>query len=268
MISVSGLHFSYDGKTEVLSDINLDIDRRSTAIIGQNGVGKTTFIKILKGLLRPASGKVTILGEDVTQKSAAQWASVIGLVFQNPNDQIFKKTVLEETLFGPLNIKMTPKAARKRAMEALSAVGLADKTDVNPYDLNLSDKKLLCIASVLAMNTRIVIFDEPTIAQDWQGLERIKAIINSLKAQGKLIMTIVHDIDFVAECFERTVVFNEGKVLLDGDTADVFAHVDVLRQARVSQPHIAQLAELAGLRRVCLTEDEFVRAFKDYAFIQ
>ncbi|MDR2649639.1 MAG: energy-coupling factor ABC transporter ATP-binding protein [Clostridiales bacterium] len=263
MISVSRLHFSYDGKSEVLSDINIDIDQRSTAIIGQNGAGKTTFIKILKGLLKPGSGKVTILGEDTAKRSAAQWAGVIGMVFQNPNDQIFKKTVLEETLFGPLNIKMMPKAARENAMEALSAVGLADKTDSNPYDLNLSDKKLLCIASVLAMNTRVVIFDEPTIAQDWQGMERIKNIIKALKVQGKLVMTVVHDMDFVAECFERVIVFNEGKVLLDGSTDYVFTQTDILRRACVSPPHIVQLGALAGLRRVCLTEDEFVLAYRE-----
>lgn len=259
MIKVSNLSFSYTGGgVPVLSDINLEFDQRTTAIIGQNGAGKTTFVKLLKGLLKATYGEILIGEYDVKMRTAAELARKIGLVFQNPNDQIFKRTVLDETMFGLLNIKMGRYTAEKLAVEALELVGLNDKLSMNPHDLSLSEKKLLCIASVVAMDTDIVIFDEPTIAQDHAGKEIIRRIIQKLKEKNKLVLTIIHDMDFVAENFDRTIVFNEGKVLLDGSTREVFSHKDVLEEANVEPPGITQLANRLGLKNTILTVDEFL----------
>ena len=260
MIKVSHLSFSYlAAAPPVLSDINLAFDQRTTAIIGQNGAGKTTFVKLLKGLLTASQGEILIGDYDVKIKTAAELARKIGLVFQNPNDQIFKRTVLDETMFGLLNIKMGKYTAEKLAVKALEMVGLDDKLAMNPHDLSLSEKKLLCIASVVAMDTDIVIFDEPTIAQDHAGKEIIRRIIKELKNKNKLVMTIIHDMDFVAENFERTIVFNKGKVLLDGDTREVFSQKEVLREANVEPPGVTQLAERLGLNSTVLTVEEFLR---------
>jgi len=260
MIKVSNLTFAYKkGGHPVLSGLNLEFDERSTAIIGQNGAGKTTFVKLLKSLLKPDDGQILIHHFDAKIKTAAEMARTIGLVFQNPNDQIFKRTVLEEVMFGPLNIKMDKHTAEKQAIKALKMVELDDKLEMNPHDLSLSEKKLLCIASVVAMDTDIVIFDEPTIAQDHYGKEKIRQIIQALKDQNKLVMTIIHDMDFVAENFERTIVFNEGRVLLDGDTRFVFSQKDILSKAKVEAPGITQLAEKLGIKNTILTVDEFIR---------
>lgn len=258
MIRVENLTFSYPNGPEVLSDINLVFDSKSTAIIGQNGAGKTTFAKLLKGLLRPFNGEVFIGNQNVKETSAAMLAGKIGLVFQNPNDQIFKSRVLDEVMFGPLNIKLDKQTARKKAIEALEITGLADKLEVNPHDLSLSEKKLLCIASVLAMDTDIVILDEPTIAQDHNGKETIRKIIQSLKERNKLVMTIIHDMDFAAENFERIIVFKGGKAILDGDARFVFSQKDILHQARVEAPAAARLAEELGLAGTFLTEAELI----------
>ncbi|WP_251551000.1 energy-coupling factor ABC transporter ATP-binding protein [Neobacillus muris] len=260
MINVKNLSFSYK-KTEgarVLSDIHLEFDQRSTAIIGQNGAGKTTFVKLLKGLLKPDIGQITIKGQDIKGKTAAELARTIGLIFQNPNDQIFKRTVLDEVMFGPLNIQMEKSAAKEKAIEALKMAGLDHHLDTNPHDLSLSEKKLLCMASVMAMETDIIIFDEPTIAQDNQGKEKIKQIIQTLKDKGKLVMTIIHDMDFVAENFERTIVFNEGKVLADGPTREVFSQKQALLQANVEAPYITQLADKLGFAGTVLSIGEFI----------
>ena len=260
MIKVSNLTFAYKkGGHPVLSGLNLEFDERSTAIIGQNGAGKTTFVKLLKSLLKPDDGQILIHHFDAKIKTAAEMARTIGLVFQNPNDQIFKRTVLEEVMFGPLNIKMDKHTAEKQAIKALKMVELDDKLEMNPHDLSLSEKKLLCIASVVAMDTDIVIFDEPTIAQDHYGKEKIRQIIQALKDQNKLVMTIIHDMDFVVENFERTIVFNEGRVLLDGDTRFVFSQKDILSKAKVEAPGITQLAEKLGIKNTILTVDEFIR---------
>ncbi|PLR86743.1 cobalt ABC transporter ATP-binding protein [Bacillus canaveralius] len=262
MIKVSNLSFSYQQGSPILSAINLDFDTRTTAIIGQNGAGKTTFVKLLKGLLKPYGGEIFIQNLRVNDSTAAELAKTIGLVFQNPNEQIFKRNVLDEAMFGPLNIKMSTHTARQKAIEALEMVGLNDKLEVNPHDLSLSEKKLLCIASVVAMDTDIIIFDEPTIAQDHAGKERIRNIINTLKEKNKLVMTIIHDMDFVAENFERTIVLNEGKVILDGDTRSVFASKEILKNAHVEAPGITQLGEKLGYKETFLSVEEFIKMYK------
>jgi energy-coupling factor transport system ATP-binding protein len=259
MIKVSNLSFSYEKDSPVLSGIDLEFDSRSTAIIGQNGAGKTTFVKILKGLLKPFNGEILIENQNVNNTSALVLAKTVGLVFQNPNDQIFKRTVLDEVMFGPIMIKMKKELAREKAVEALKMVDLVDKLEVNPHDLSLSEKKLLCIASVIAMDTDIVILDEPTIAQDYTGKKKISEIIQALKGDNKLVMTIIHDMDFVAENFERTIVFNQGKVLIDGDTRFVFSQKEILRAAYVEAPGITQLADLLGFKNTILTIDEFTK---------
>lgn len=258
MIKVSNLSFSYQEGSSILSNINLEFDRSPTAIIGQNGAGKTTFAKLLKGLLKPYQGEILIGSQNVQNTTAAELAKVIGLVFQNPNDQIFKSNVLDEVLFGPLNLRIDKDIAKLNAMKALEMVGLRDKLDMNPHDLSLSEKKLLCIASVVAMDTDIIILDEPTIAQDHKGKEMIRSVIQSLKKQKKLVMTIIHDMEFVAENFDRTIVLNEGKVILDGDTRHVFSQKDILKQAHVEPPGITQLGEKLGYQETFLTVEELV----------
>jgi energy-coupling factor transport system ATP-binding protein len=263
-IEIRNLGFHYTEGENILSDISLNFDQRSTAIIGQNGAGKTTFVKLLKGLLKPVKGDVVINGINTRESTVAALARHIGLVFQNPNDQIFKNKVIDEVMFGPLNIGQGEEEARKSALDALDRVGLANRVDANPYDLSLSERKLISIASIVAMNTDIIIFDEPTIAQDHAGKERIKAIIRSLAAEGKLVLTIIHDMDFVAETFERTLVFAQGKVLLDGSTREVYGREEELTKAHLEPPHVTQLYTRIGLPGTVLTVDEFVSARKSH----
>lgn len=262
MIIVDNLSFCYNRGDYVLQNINLKFDRRSTALIGQNGAGKTTFVKLLKGLLKPAAGSIYIMDKNIAGTTAAKLAGTVGLVFQNPNDQIFKKNVWEEVLFGPINIRMEKEKARQNALRALEIAGLEKKTGVNPQDLSLSEKKLLCIASVIAMDTEIIILDEPTMAQDRQGKNRVREILGFLKAKNKLVIAIIHDMDFAAENFERTVVFSEGRVLLDDTTKNVFSDRDILNEARVAPPCTERLAKRAGINETCLTEDEFVLHYR------
>jgi energy-coupling factor transport system ATP-binding protein len=258
MIKINNLSFSYETGTQILSDISLDFDRTSTAIIGQNGAGKTTLVKLLKGLLKPYQGEIWVNNQNVKDTTAAGLAKSIGLVFQNPNDQIFKSKVLDEAMFGPLNIKMDEKRARTNAMDALELVGLNDKLESNPQDLSLSEKKLLCIASVIAMDTEIIILDEPTIAQDEAGKQKLRNIIKALKVENKLVITIIHDMDFAAENFQRTIVLNEGQVILDGDTRYVFSQSHMLKEAHVEAPAITQLGKALGYPETFLTVEEFI----------
>jgi energy-coupling factor transport system ATP-binding protein len=257
-IEVKNLRFSYRCGEEVLKEINLTFNSESTVIIGQNGAGKTTFVKLLKGLLKPTEGEIFIKGRNTREVTAAKLAKEVGMVFQNPNDQIFKSKVIDEVMFGSLNIGQGMEEAKGNSLKALKLLELSDKIDENPYDLSLSERKLITIASILAMDTDIVIFDEPTISQDYFGKIKIKKIIKELIEKGKLVITITHDMDFVAEISERVVVLNQGEVILDGSAEEVFSKGDILRSAYLEQPGITQLCKRLGYDRTFLTIEEFL----------
>lgn len=257
-ISISNLEFSYHPDKKILKGLNIILDERSTAIIGQNGAGKTTFVKLLKGLIRPTAGKIMLNGQDLSEQSVAKIAKSIGLIFQNPDDQIFKHTVLDEIMFGPLQMGMTHSQAEQAARKTMSLLGLDGFDKVNPYDLGLSDRKMVSIAAIVAMDTQVVIFDEPTIAQDDAGKKQIQSVIQLLREQGKIVISILHDMDFVAETFERALVFAQGEVLLDGSVREVFSQKDVLEKAYLSQPTTMQLCQALGYDDVFLTPEEFI----------
>ena len=256
---IEKLDFSYLADVPVLKNLNMKLDKRPTAIIGQNGAGKTTLVKLLKGLLKPVSGSIYFHGEDISGKTVAMLAGNVGYVFQNPDDQIFKYNVMDEILFGPLNIGMDAERAKKEAERALKLTGLTGKEKENPYDLELYERKMTAIASVLAMDTDVLILDEPTIAQDWKGRQIIGGIIRSLSERGKLVIAILHDMDFVAENFERVIIMAHGQVLADGTAKEVFAQEEALKKARLQKPYVMQLCEALGYEKSYLTVEELLK---------
>ncbi|MGB9795944.1 energy-coupling factor ABC transporter ATP-binding protein [Fervidobacterium gondwanense] len=244
LITVQNLYFAYKDEEYVLKNISVEIDSRSTAIVGQNGAGKTTFVKLLKGLLTPSKGDIFVCGMNTKDKTVAELSKIIGLVFQNPSDQIFKSKVIDEVMFGPLNILEDKHKAYKKSIEALEIVGLNGREHDHPYDLTLSERKLLCLASVLAMEPDILILDEPTIAQDRYSVKRLGEIIQELIKNGKSVITITHDMDFVLENFERTIVFNEGIIVSDGETEKVLGDDEIIQKSHLETPWIIRLSRV------------------------
>lgn len=265
VIEVRDVHFHYSPGVPVLNGISLDIFPGATAIIGQNGAGKSTFVRLLNGLLKPVDGHVLVKGIDTRTRSVAQLARTVGLVFQNPSDQLFKSRVLDEVMFGPANLGVAADEAERRAREALAQVGLAHAHDRNPYDLGLAERKLVTIASVLSMGTEVIILDEPTIGQDADGVRRLGELVQALAAQGRTVVTITHDMDFVAKYFSRVLVFCQGRVLADGDAATVFSRPDVLHQAGVEAPQITRLSRALALPEPTLTVEQFVAHVQNHA---
>lgn len=258
-ISVQNLSFHYHEGLDILHDFSLSLDGRTTAIIGQNGAGKTTLAKLLKGLLKPSEGKIILDGNDISSSTAASLAGSIGYVFQNPDDQIFKPKVIDEVMFGPLNIGMDDKDAKESAMEALSMVNLASASERNPYDLDLHERKLVALASVIAMDPDVIILDEPTIAQDDSGKQLIQKIIRELRDNGKLVISILHDMDLVAASFERVIAMASGTIIADGTPREVFSNEEILKEAGLELPHITKLAKMLGSESVVLSDEEFLK---------
>jgi len=256
VFQIRDLKFHYLPDIPVIEHLNLFLDARPTAIIGQNGAGKTTLVKLLKGLLKPNAGNIIFEDEDISQKTVAQLAGKVGYVFQNPDDQIFKNRVMEEVMVGPLNLGKSREEAHKLAADALEMVGLTEAAAENPYDLDLSERKMVAIASVVAMDPKVLILDEPTIAQDAKGRVVLGRIVRTLSKKGKFVLAILHDMDFVAEYFERVIIMAHGKVLSDGPGEKVFYEKESLLKARLEQPHTARLCERLGYEGAFLTAED------------
>ena len=222
-ILLEGVTFDYPRGPRALDGIDLRIEvGQSVAIVGQNGSGKSTLVRQFNGLLKPTAGAVSISGRPVGSRHVAELAREVGLAFQNPDRQIFAGSVRAEVGFGPRNLGL-PDAERGAAVDrAIATVGLAGDEATNPYDLGFSRRKLLALASVLAMGTPIVVLDEPTTGQDARGIDRVQRIVADLVADGRTVVAISHDMRFVAETFARVVVMGAGRVLLDGSPATVF----------------------------------------------
>jgi energy-coupling factor transporter ATP-binding protein EcfA2 len=257
---IQDLTFHYQPDIPVIEHQELCLDARPTAIIGQNGAGKTTLVKLLKGLLKPNAGSIFFEGEDISRRTVAQLAGKVGYVFQNPDDQIFKNQVLEEVMVGPLNLGKSREEAKKLAEEALEMVGLLEAAEENPYDLDLSERKMVAIASVVAMDPKVLILDEPTIAQDTKGRAVLGRIVRTLSEKGKFVLAILHDMDFVAEHFERVIIMAHGKVLSDGPGEQVFYEKESLVKARLEQPHTARLCEFLGYEGAFMTAEDMKAA--------
>ena len=249
-MALEGVGFSYPDGTRALDDVNLVIEPgASVAIVGQNGSGKSTLARHLNGLLRPTEGRVLHDDGDVVGERVAALAARVGIVFQNPDRQIFAGKVRNEVAFGPRILGRSAEQAATAGAAALEAVGLSDAVDANPYDLGYSRRKLLAIASVLAMDTPVVVLDEPTTGQDARGITRVQQVLANLTADGRTVIAISHDMRFVAESFARVVVMGGGRILSDGSPAEVFAESawPVLASTYLEPPYAARVGARLGL---------------------
>ena len=223
-IRLEGMTHVYPGGVRAVDNVDLTIGSgERVCLVGQNGSGKTTLVRHLNGLLRPTGGRVLIGGQDASLLRVGQLSRIVGLAFQNPDDQVFARTVRAEVEFGARNARGRAADVRGTGERALAAVELAGLADANPYDLGYSRRKLLTIASVLAMDTPVLVLDEPTTGQDARGAEHVARIVAQVAASGRTVIAISHDMRFVAEHFERVVVMREGRVVLDGPPREVFA---------------------------------------------
>ena len=267
-IKIQDIHHIYNAESNnpvhALTGIDLNIGQNETvAIIGQNGSGKTTFVKHLNSLLKPSSGLVEVNGINVVKTPVDEMARVVGFAFQNPDDQLFNATVRSEIHFGPKNIGMDGNKAREMEAYAAEITGLSEMLDENPYDLVYSVRKLVAIASVIAMDSAFLILDEPTTGQDYRGMMMMGKMIKSLQAKGKTIITITHDMDFVANNFERTVVLCQGKKLLDGPTYEVLDKTEELKKSRVKPPYLTLLGQKLNFKKPAYSVESFYEYFKE-----
>jgi energy-coupling factor transport system ATP-binding protein len=241
-IFVEDVYFSYINGIEALKGVSISIkDGEFIAIMGQNGAGKTTLVKHFNGLLKPTSGKVRVGDLETTKTSVATLARTVGFVFQNPDHQLFSETVEEEIAFALRNFGYKPDVIEKRITWAVNLLGLSQYVKTSPFMLSGGERKRVALASVLAWNPQILILDEPTIGQDHRQKENLREFILQLQTQGKTIVIVTHDVEFVAECNPRVVLMREGKIVADGEGRDILTNSEILEESSIVLPQIAQV---------------------------
>lgn len=243
------LTYEYGAKTKLktiaVNDISVKIDDgQFIALIGHTGSGKTTFLQLLAGLIKPKSGTVYIDGEDIFAKGFDMHSirSKIGLVFQYPEQQLFEETVFKDVCFGPKNLGLDQKETELRAYEALKSVGLADEDFYrSPFELSGGQKRRVAIAGVLAMKPKTMILDEPTAGLDPAGRNEMLGLIYKLcKETGMTIILVSHSMDDVSQYADRILVINDGKLAIDGAPKEVFKHRDELLEFGLALPQITE----------------------------
>ena len=242
MIEVENVHFRYPNGVKALKGVSLTIKNGEfVAIMGQNGAGKTTLVKHFNGLLKPSQGIVRVNGVETTKTSVAALARNAGFVFQNPDHQLFSETVEEEISFALKNFGFDEEAIEKRITWALNLLGLTQYRKTSPFLLSGGERKRVALASVLAWNPETLILDEPTIGQDYQQKEKLRQFIVQMQTQGKTVVIVTHDVEFVAECNPRVVLMREGTVVADGEGREILTDSEVLAQSSIVLPQIAQI---------------------------
>lgn len=255
MIEVQDVHHIYASGVEALRGVSLTIRKGEfVSIMGENGAGKTTLVKHFNGLLKPTKGVVLVDGVDTRKVTVATLARKVGFVFQNPDHQLFSETVEEEIAFALRNFGFSEEVIEKRVDWALNLLGLSGYRETSPFLLSGGERKRVALASVLAWDPEILIMDEPTIGQDYEQKEKLRQFILQLREQGKTIVIVTHDVEFVAECSPRVILMRDGQIVADGEAREILTDPETLAKASIIPPQIPQiflqLSELNGSRKI------------------
>jgi energy-coupling factor transporter ATP-binding protein EcfA2 len=263
IIRVEALEHVYPNGARALRGVSLEVQAGEfVGVIGQNGSGKTTLVKHFNGLLKPTAGRVIVKGRDTRTCHVSDLARSVGYVFQNPDHQIFSRTVLDELAFGPRNLKMDRATLRRNVEEAIEIMGLQGLEDKHPFLLSRGQRQRLAIASVLAMKTEVLILDEPTGGQDREQVQRLEEALLALHQSGHTILLVTHDLEVLAEVVRRAIAVYQGQVLLDGEPREVFRETDKLAQTFLKPPQITQLSAAVGCDTLALSVDEMVERLR------
>jgi len=258
-INVDNLFYTYPTGVKALSNLILKIHKGEfVAIIGQNGSGKTTLAKNFNGLFYPTSGKVEIFGKNTREITRSDLGRIVGYVFQNPDHQIFADTVWEEVSFGPKNYGLSKEEIEENVKQALSSVHLKGYEKMDPFTLTKGERQRVAVASVLAVKPQIIILDEPTTGLDYRQQKSMMEMICDLNKKGHTIVIITHSMKTVAKYANRTIVLDDGRLLMDDLTREVFSKEEDLRKVCLKPPQITGFGNKLGV--TVLNVDEMIKS--------
>ena len=242
-LSVSVDLFQYPDETRALSDISLEVRKGEfIGILGSNGSGKTTLLKVMDGLMKNFQGRVLLDGKDVRSLAPKDIYKKVGLVFQNPDDQLFAPVVFEDVAFGPLNMGFGQDEVARRVTAALAAVEMDGSAKKSIHNLSFGQKKRICIAGLLAMGHEVLLLDEPTAGLDPMGEYKMMNLLTKLnREQGVTVVMATHSVDLVPLFLDRLCILSKGRIVRSGPPAEVFTAPEEMAQVKLRLPHIAEL---------------------------
>lgn len=249
IIEAEDITYSYPDGTKALEQVNFNAPKgKIVALLGPNGAGKSTLFLHFNGILRPNSGTITIDGAEINyqKKELMKVRQKVGIVFQNPDDQLFAPTVIEDVAFGPMNMGLPTNEVEKRVEEALKKVGMDGFEKKPPHHLSGGQKKRVAIAGILAMRPEIMVLDEPTSGLDPRGASQILRILYQLNQEGMTIVISTHDVDLVPLYASIVYIISDGKIIKEGSPSEVFGDIKTIRGANLRLPRIAHLIEILG----------------------
>jgi energy-coupling factor transport system ATP-binding protein len=222
-IALESVTYDFPGPVRALDGVDLTVPHGAVVgLVGANGSGKSTLLQHLDGLLRPTVGRVTVDGRDVTSMPVAELARIVALGMADPGRQVFGRTVRAEVAYGPRNVGWAAHEVERLVDEALEVVGLTHDQTAHPGDLGAARRKLLVIASTVAMGTPVVALDEPTAGLDARGRDRARAVVDRLRAQGRTVVLAGHDVRFLEGVVDRAARLEDGRIADEGTAAAVF----------------------------------------------
>jgi len=234
IVAIENLKYSYPDGTPALNGISFTIHHgESVAVVGANGAGKSTLLQHLNGYLTPIEGKIRIGDFPLTKETLRDVRRTVGMVFQDPDDQLFMPTVFDDVAFGPLNLGLPAEDIERLVKEALENVGALHLKDRPPQHLSAGEKRAVAIATVLAMKPDILVMDEPNTGLDPRAR---RLLIDQLKQFQHTKVIATHDLDLVIDVCERTIVIHDGQMMVDGKTEEIFADRDILKRSHLEPP--------------------------------
>jgi len=249
VLTARDIDYVYPGHVQALQSLSLDIEQgRKLAVLGPNGSGKTTLLLHLNGTLKPCRGEILLDGRPATydRRSLNSWRSRVGLVLQEPEDQLFSASVYQDISFGPLNQGLTDAAARERVRLALAALQIQHLADRATHALSFGQKKRVAIAGILAMCPEILILDEPTAGLDAEGVTQLLTVLEEQRRTGATLVFATHDVDLAYGWADGVAVFCDGRVLRQGDAVAVLSDRELLQAARLRMPWLLEIAQALG----------------------
>ena len=242
-IDVTGVRFTYDDGTEALSGVDFHVlEREFVAVLGSNGSGKTTLIGLLVGLLKAKTGQIRIGEREIGSLSAEELYQRVGLVFQNPNDQLFAATVEEDVAFGPRNLNLPEEEVQARVTEALAAVAALPLRGRAIHHLSFGEQKRVSLAGVMAMRPSVLILDEPTAGLDPAGEAQMLQLMKKLnREEGMTVILATHSVDMLPLFANRIYVLDRGRVLQEGPSEEIFCHQEMIDRAKLRLPYVSRL---------------------------
>ncbi len=259
-ILVNHLTYHYPDGTIALKGINLNIySGEIVGIMGKNGAGKSTLIKTFNGLLKPTTGTVYIENDEVNNVLMSKLTRKVGIVFQNPDLQLFANTVEDEIRFSLKNLNFTKTELENQINLTLEKFKLKKFQNRTPFTLSGGEKKRLAIASIMCRNPEIIVFDEPTIGQDAEGVEFIRNLIKEKHAEGKTIIIVSHDIEFAIDNIPRTILMADGLIIADGPTNKILSQDQILNIGSLISPQLIKLSKFLIDLKIKVPEDVYIK---------